>query len=225
MRVACIGDLHGSDRWKEILNTDVDHYVFVGDYVDSEDRSDIAIESNLREVIAFKQSHEDEVTLLLGNHDVQYLLYPKYRCNGFRGSMLRSLKEIFERNRRLFQVSCLLGSFVFTHAGLSRRWVEDALGEAFEPMKVIDTLNKLLEDEHFDPLFMAGECRGGKHPFGGPLWCDYHMELVPDPAPGFDQVVGHTRTNFLLRNEVAGQLIYNVNYVAYSEEDILVLDV
>ena len=79
MKIACIGDVHGESRWKEVTTQIVDHFVFVGDYVDSDHLADDEIWANLQEILAFKLSQPEKVTLLLGNHDLQYMFWPRFR--------------------------------------------------------------------------------------------------------------------------------------------------
>ena len=76
MRYITIGDIHGRDDWQAINIRNYDKIIFIGDYVDSFEKSDFAILENLKKIISLKKRHPDKVVLLLGNHDVQYLHYP-----------------------------------------------------------------------------------------------------------------------------------------------------
>jgi len=225
MRIACLGDLHGADRWKKALELGVDHYVFVGDFVDSIVFDDATILENLQDVIQFKRENPAEVTLLLGNHDVQYMYYPEFRGSGFRPQMLESIRDIFLKHEAFFQVAFSYRSYVFTHAGLQRRWVEQYLGTSSGPSDLVVRLNQMLsEPKSRRKLSEVGLARGGRDRYGGPWWCDYDLELVVDPYPGIDQVVGHTQRKFLGRSDKTGNILYNVNYLAYSLEPIFVLE-
>ena len=69
-----IGDIHGQDFWKSIVNEhmDEDYIVFVGDYFDSYSIGSKKILDNFRKIIKLKQTYPDKVKLLLGNHDIHY---------------------------------------------------------------------------------------------------------------------------------------------------------
>ncbi len=225
MKIACLGDLHGADRWKDALDLGADRYVFVGDYVDSYVFDDETILENLKDVIQFKIDHPDAVTLLWGNHDIQYLYYPRFRGSGFRPSMAGDLRSIFHEHRSLIQVAYSYRSYVFTHAGLHRRWVEQYMGAFGRPSELVVKLNKMMDDDKsLGKLAAVGTVRGGTAGYGGPLWCDYDLELTADPYPGIDQVVGHTQRKFLGRVSSSGNTLLNVNYLAYSLEPIFVLE-
>ncbi len=225
MRIACIGDVHGVTRWQEVKDLSVDHVVFVGDYVDSHELSDQDIFDNLVEILSFKTEHETEVSLLLGNHDIHYRYYPKFRSTGFRQSMQPQLTKLFEENAPLFEVAVNFRDFVFTHAGLTRAWAMKATDRILPPRDLTELLNSRPGNENsLSQLAMVGLMRGGPHDCGGPFWCDYHLELVHDPYPGINQVVGHTRTNFLIQENIGDQLLINVNYLAYSDHPIFILE-
>lgn len=122
IKILAVGDLHGKSCWQAIDFSQYDKIIFMGDYVDSTSHSDEEILDNLNAVIRAKESHPEKIVLLLGNHDIQYLYYPEYRCSGFRRSMQISLTELFSRHRHFFQMAYQSGNYLFSHAGLSRPW-------------------------------------------------------------------------------------------------------
>lgn len=225
MRIACIGDLHGVDRWKEVKEMEVDEVVFVGDYVDSHDLDDSAIFQNLQEVLAFKREANEKVTLLLGNHDVHYLYHPNFRATGFRNSMQQMLTQLFQENQSLFQVAYAIDSYLITHAGVSKSWVSQHIGAPYDAKSLAEALNRMQFDgDSLQQLAEIGVARGGRASYGGPFWCDFHRELFLDPILGIHQVVGHTQSKFLIREEVGDSWLIDVNYLAYSDEEIFILE-
>lgn len=58
MRIRIIPDLHGSDWWKEEIKDidELDHCIFLGDYVDDWDAENEVIFKNLEEIISFKKN-------------------------------------------------------------------------------------------------------------------------------------------------------------------------
>jgi len=223
MRVLTIGDIHGDDWWKSVIfGAEVLHdsfkensgispenfkfikdnlrVVFVGDYVDSHHIPNHEILENLRDIVHLARSFPERVTLLIGNHDLQYI-DTKYRCSGFKPEMLHDYREIFESNRDLFKVAFAFDDYVISHAGVTQRlWnlCEKKLKESAhlydyaDPEKSIaDHLNFLYEIR-FEPLFYVGWARGGASTIPGIFWAD-KKELTADPLNGYSQIVGHTR--------------------------------
>ena len=110
--ILTIGDLHGKDVWKQIINKynqedDLHKIVFLGDYLDSFDVSKVGQLENLRELIEFKERFPYIVELLIGNHDIQYYLpmsfIDKNRCSGFQSESHFDYHIIFKQYKNLFK--------------------------------------------------------------------------------------------------------------------------
>ena len=83
MRTLVLGDIHGHDSWKSIVNKeDYDEVVFLGDYVDSFTLNAEVISKNLLDIIKFKEKMGDKCHLCYGNHDHSY--YYGERCSGYK---------------------------------------------------------------------------------------------------------------------------------------------
>lgn len=206
-KLLAIGDLHGKDVWRELDPESFDKVVFIGDYVDSFDKSNMEIIENLNSLIEFKKDNPDNVILLIGNHDLQYFPkygYPRYGCSGYRPEIYPHLLNIFSDNRKEFQYSYQicdeLNNFLFTHAGVSNKWykkiflpeVEQAFIDIDENICLADKMNTLFL-EHNDILTQVGWERGGEHELGSPLWAD-RREFTSRGVPlkGFYQIAGHS---------------------------------
>lgn len=74
-RVLVIGDIHGSSYWEKLFNykNSFDKVVFIGDYVDSFEHGVKKQLKNLEKILKFKVDNSDNVILLIGNHDIQYM--------------------------------------------------------------------------------------------------------------------------------------------------------
>jgi 3',5'-cyclic AMP phosphodiesterase CpdA len=196
MKHLIIGDLHGKDCWKEVNPFKYDKVIFLGDYVDHWTLPDRFIYQNLKEIIELKKENPEDIELLLGNHDVQYLHYPHYLCSGFRPSMQRSLTMLFNENRNLFKVAYQKDNYLISHAGVTNRWYKDLLELRLvqqirdEADTVADLVNKVELTAHRWLLHQAGSSRGGEGP-GGITWAD-RKELKSDMLEGHYQIVGHT---------------------------------
>ncbi len=196
MHILAIGDIHGRDDWKAVKDRDADRIIFIGDYVDPHQPiPDSDVIRNLEEIIAFKKSNPDQVVLLLGNHDAQYLHYPKYQCSGHRADLQKTFGDLFGQNAELFQIAWQHERYLFTHAGVSLGWYARLLSiqKKFEAATLIDLLDAVYQSETYrDILFEVGHQRGGWYEYGGPIWAD-RMETRYDYIPNFHQVVGHSR--------------------------------
>lgn len=79
MRYILIPDVHGRDFWRSAIEArrDDDMVIFLGDYVDPYPHERISNEvalQCLKDIIELKKSDPDHIVLLLGNHDLGYLV-------------------------------------------------------------------------------------------------------------------------------------------------------
>jgi len=195
MHIIAIGDVHGRDAWKEIQNSQADQIIFIGDYVDPHRPiPDFEVLRNFGEIIDFKKSDPERITLLLGNHDAQYLHYPLYQCAGHRADLQETLGNLFLENEDLFQIAWQHNRHLFTHAGVSQGWYDSHMSmlNSFAGSTLAENLNEVYGSECRDILFEVGRARGGRSPRGGPIWAD-HSETQYEYLAGFHQVVGHSR--------------------------------
>lgn len=198
MKTISIGDLHGLNLWKEIDPEKYDKIIFIGDYVDSFKVSDDDILNNLKDIIEFKKKYMDKVELLLGNHDLQYMFIENldiHGCSGYRPSMSTSLHNIFKDNKDLFNVAFQYNDTVWTHAGIHYGWYKYRFKDYYGDT-IAEKLNNAFRN-YYLPLFDIGRRRGGRYDIGGPFWCD-QLELMGSPMRDIDQIVGHTRRNYIL---------------------------
>jgi len=226
MRIASIGDIHGSDRWKFLLFGSLnptkeviqevmqsfDKVIFVGDYTDSFEKDEPIIK-NLEEIIQLKRDYEDIVVPLWGNHDVfYYTMDYKNNVTGSRDEMLHDLNRIFRQNYRCFQFSYQYKNHIWTHAGVHRGWWEHYVRPKMKGNQesrfrqhltgdenISDVLNLMweLQDES---IFMcpAARTKGGwGNKVGGPLWAS-KLEVSTKPLFGYHQIVGHTHTKNII---------------------------
>lgn len=217
MKILAISDLHGRTVWKQ-ANVDVyDRVIFLGDYTDSYVEDDLTIFNNLSEIIQLKRREPDKFVLLIGNHDAQYLHFPHYRCSGFRAGAQSPLSSLFAKHESLFQVAYQQGAYLFTHAGVTNRWLARLLAKTEnETLSITPNydLAGLLNDVHHQSmqfrnlLFEVGPKRGGYDPFSGPVWAD-RSETKIDYLIGFHQIVGHTPVDdFMTFRGESGSITY-----------------
>lgn len=200
MKIISIGDIHGRPFWKAVNPDDYDKIIFVGDYVDSFIFTDSEILNNLSDIIEFKKAYDEKVVLLLGNHDIMYMfLDDGFGCSGYRPSMASSLKTLFNDNKKLFNMGYQINNYLWTHAGVSNKWLEfnqrqiDEFVKKFDldPKNYGDIFNHMMFTNDNRILHQVGKRRGGRYPSGGITWADRN-ETNNDYIEGYHQIVGHT---------------------------------
>lgn len=194
MRLLVMGDPHGRTEiinWAyENIDEDT-HIIVVGDYVDSFDEANYDIISCLREFCFLKQEWPDNVTLLWGNHDLQYLFLTdrKFRCSGFRESIANALFELFRYNKDKFVMAAEIHGMLFTHAGVTNTWLNAHNEHCRDLPRVADQVNEIFKytPNAFTP---QGTDWLGNSVEESPVWVRPEA-LLKDMAHPL-QVVGHT---------------------------------
>ena len=206
MKTVSIGDLHGRDSWRKLKYKGArpDKFIFMGDYCDSFYLSNEEILDNLAEIINFKKENPELVELLLGNHDVAYMFFPDYWCEGFRADAQPDLNRIFNENRKLFIVAYQHKNYLWTHAGVSNEWLSE-----FKPLaeergvwnaeNLAETLNNANETSLRKKLFEVSAKRvkfGVQLGVGGIVWAD-KTETTADGLLCYHQIIHQQIRNFI----------------------------
>lgn len=240
MKIITIGDIHGKSYWEIPLlgydpdtNTgskttieDFDKVIFIGDYVDAYDISNVEMIHNLKKLMELAKKYPDKIIWLLGNHDLQYYFFnsEKYRCTGYRPEIFFDLYDIFNKNKKLFRVSYQIDNYVWTHAGIHigwykqrfEKWLDDVLKENRHHYNLSEQLNMALEVDA-DVLYDVGYLRGGFQNVGGPFWLDKRMSYKK-PLKGYHQIVGHTRVDEIKTYNISKDT--SITYVDNLDKEI-----
>lgn len=203
--IVIIPDVHGRPFWREaVKGREHQRIVFLGDYLDPYGGEGISRDSAYREfldIIDFKKAHMDNVTLLLGNHDMGYLdgIICEDRKDRARE---KEIRDLILRNIDLFDmvhVEEVAGAqMLFSHAGVRTTWIRANMGIIGEAMKDPCVLNGMLHDAAsrdllYETLANVAYIRGGMHDAGSVVWCDVReFAEADDFLPGYIQVFGHT---------------------------------
>ena len=248
MKLVAIGDIHGRDYWKQIVDQEqeADMFVFVGDYFDSFTIKGPEQINNFLDIIEFKKQSKVPVILLIGNHDYHY--YPGIEDNGTSGYqtlMAPSIKHVVDDNKQHLQVAYQVGEFVFTHAGLSSEWLDDrVVGWSVDSLDA--TVNDLFR---FQPQKLAyrpykqvgstvyGVGGYGSETFQGPLWIRPKALMAANKSTQdgkltnketlknhIIQVVGHTPQDTIdIEGKSTGGRYYFIDTLEYGQNQYLVV--
>jgi predicted MPP superfamily phosphohydrolase len=238
MKLVAIGDIHGRDYWKQIIDQeqDADTFVFVGDYFDSFTIKGPDQINNFLDIIEFKKTTDKEVILLIGNHDYHY--YPGIEDNGTSGYqtlMAPSIKHVVDDNKQHLQAAYQVDEFVFTHAGLSSEWLDDNIimwdvpnlamyvNDLFyyQPQKLAYRSYKQVGDQVY------GVGGYGSETFQGPLWIRPKALMAANRdtlRKQIIQVVGHTPQDTIdIKGKSTGGRYYFIDTLEYGQNQYLVV--
>lgn len=205
MNILIIPDVHGRPFWRKAkeLTNQYQQIIFLGDYLDPYKYENITPDmayAEFLDIIKFKKKYPKKVTLLLGNHDLHYLLplfVPSSRKNYLKAA---EYQKVFEENKELFTCFKTVKSFnhkwVFSHAGITQGWLRQnklSLAELLE-MPLEELLN-YKGHKYIKLLEQVSYYRGGINKWGSPVWMDIHEELkspmvIDDKTT---QIVGHNQ--------------------------------
>ena len=175
MKYVFVGDIHGKpEQVEEALQRD-GRIVFVGDFMDSFDRS---VENQVRALmLALDAVDAGKAVAIFGNHELSYLMPPQHRCSGYTAAADAHLIHLRERMfKTMVPFLRLPGDFLISHAGVMPGMLPHMTEQDFANAE--------------SPIHHIGWSRGGFAAMPGPFWCDFNREFVP--TVGLNQVFGHT---------------------------------
>lgn len=219
-------DIHCRDFYKQLLDVKDQKIIFLGDYMDpysSENTSDEQGIANLEEIIDFAKQNNN-VTLLVGNHDESYIWsFMKFERTSYK--YYKELHNLYRENIKLFKPCIQIQDTLFSHAGVCNGWISqmnylfeqdksnfrlnesnicDYIGNEFEKELEYDTAVQHMWDSYLrSQIFCVGRARWGDAPYGGPFWADVSEHIYDDL--NIYQVFGHTQLeetgNFIKHNK------------------------
>lgn len=207
-KVIAVGDTHGRNKWKQIIeqNKDADKIIFLGDYFDSFDIPFSEQMSNFVEILVLKKKQPDKVILLMGNHDYQYMTaYSSDRYSGYQPHYADKIEEVLEQaiKEDLIKIIHMEDNFLFSHAGVTKTWLEDnkldkggVVAQINFAFKNTPEIFKFTPSTPFDNV--------GDSITQGPIWVRPRA-LLSDKIDGVKQVVGHTHQKCI---DVSGDVIF-----------------
>lgn len=232
MKIIVIGDIHGRDTWKKIIEkiSEYDKIVFMGDYFDSWDIKGSQQIVNFKEIIKFKKANTKKVELLFGNHDYHYLPTTEDRYSGFNELFKFDIGEQLVKaiDNEIVKM-CYAdeeNKILFTHAGVSKTWLKNqnfsvkfGMSEFLLLKTLEDWLNAKLMYQPNIFKFAIGKNRSeyGDDVTQSPIWIrpkSLASDIAGRDISGSDiQIVGHTE----VKQIEFGDHIINVDALRYGE--------
>jgi hypothetical protein len=203
MKVIAIGDTHGRDVWKKIVNKElqegVDKIIFIGDYLDSLDPklNGLVQTRNFSDIMEFRLTNPELTECLFGNHEFHYLSCCRSPYSGFQGTYSEFFRDMLESsiNKRHLKMMVHINGYLFSHAGLSEIWCKnnDIDVENLSPDVLCDTINDLL---YYTPRVFEFTMGRNFSDYGddvtqSPIWIR-RASLFQSAPLHYSQVVGHT---------------------------------
>ena len=224
MKTIFLGDTHGRSLWKDIIAKETpDRVVFIGDYFDSFDIGSAEQQFNFKEIIAFKESAQYEVIMLIGNHDYHY--YPGGETySGYQHGAAPAIRQLLEENKHHLQMCYQLDNILCSHAGIGHNWLVEQ--EKYESGSIADFVNDIWNYKPIRFMFY------GFDPYGDnktqtPIWIR-PMSLLSGNKETFlktdyIQIAGHTQVHKIdIKGKATGGRYYFID--AIDERQYLIYD-
>lgn len=200
MNTVIIGDVHGRETWKDIVNiegTD-QRYIFVGDYWDSYDVSFNDQRDNYLDILSFKKNNMNNVELLIGNHDFNQYVYNN-KCSGYQDTYAPQIRQLLNDHFDLFDVVTTVISekseYVVSHAGFTKVWCNEFIHYPSDIVQFVKNINKqwkngLTKQFFFQTVHNSVIDMYGINPNQGPMWV--RPDTLKEYGIRANQIVGHT---------------------------------
>lgn len=221
-KIIIVPDVHGRSFWKKIKHIKNTPIVFLGDYLDPYGHEGISNEKaieNFKEIIEFAKENSN-VVLLYGNHCVysyNNVLDYMYYSSRYDYDHAAEAFKLYDENRELFKYAHQIDNILFTHAGVTTKWIHAMELEGIVNEENIAHYLNAYGDE--SKMFLPGMYRGGWG-YGSPLWADlqemYHWSAFADTD--LIQIIGHTQLNN------TGTYLSRRNFYCCDSREVFVFD-
>lgn len=198
-----LGDMHGLINIYEAIYhiENSDEVICLGDYVDSFNVPIEEQEDAMHRLMKMKEEHKnDKFTILLGNHDFQYL-YGAPQIERYSGFSMftyqwanKYFNELVDAGKIQIVYVDHVNNIVYSHAGISNTWFNDW------KFSSLDDINSIFTEKvggNLEPLrFNFGEHYNayGDTTWNGCLWIrpkSLSSDMYKDEKE-WRQIVGHT---------------------------------
>lgn len=123
--ITIIPDMHGDVHWKKAMTITSTYYVSLGDWFDSFTVPHDKQIENFKEYVTWVRQDPEHRLTCIGNHDLAYLqsLEKGMNVSGHSAEYHEQIHAILMENIMMFKPIIELYGIVFSHAGVSKRWM------------------------------------------------------------------------------------------------------
>lgn len=192
MIIAAIGDRHGKDFGRKflddnILNPNIDKFVFMSDYFDSYDKTLEQQIDVFNDDMWYKTLRPNDVFYLKANHDAHYITSDAAICSGFQHNNQFKIKHILNEHWNTFKHLVYFDGWLFSHAGVTNT-LRNVFTNRFGEVDILDFVD--MANQSNNKAFYRCDDNGyGK--FSGSMWVR-PKRLFKDLIPNINQCYGHT---------------------------------
>jgi len=232
MKTVMIGDLHGRDCWKRIVEVEkADRYVFIGDYFDSFDIPGLMQMHNFKELMLWSEQTDAECVFLIGNHDYGYFEgCDGTKTSGYQFKLAPSIKMLVREWKHKLQIAYRFDDVLCTHAGVSMDFMNGVFGRGgWDADNTVELLNEQwkYKPQTFDfdcvpPLKMSYVDPTGDNIQQSPMWIrpkSLMRSNYDELKKQIIQVVGHTTQRSIdIKGMATGGRYYYIDTLETSGE-------
>lgn len=233
MRILVCGDLHCKVNLLEaaLKCTEWDYFVFLGDACDNWGATQ---EDNIRiieRLIELKDEYGERFIWIIGNHDWGYY-DTSYRMSGHIHEGSASIYYLLKDHIKDWQISHHIGRFLFSHAGLSERWLDEVASPLANESFAHKPFGTIIEELKYkpglnNPLNNIGLLSNGFSDNPSPLWMRPDEGVLP-PQMHRIQIVGHTPVRRIEQSETGficcDTLSQDSSKMFYGDLTVLLID-
>lgn len=237
MKTIVLGDTHGRNIWKDIVNKEeFDRIIFIGDYFDSFDIEADQQINNFLDICEYKKNGGKEVIMLIGNHDHHYFKnIGNSGTSGYQKTFSILIEEVLEGNKDLLQMAYSMDELLFSHAGVGESWLEQCLEQIpnLKDILPLDTAEKVANFTNniwqYKPNYFIfnGRDSYGDNMGQTPIWIRPKslMRDSQDMKKNMIQIVGHTQQKQIdIKGKATGGRYFFIDTLGTSGEYLLITD-
>lgn len=232
MRTLVLGDIHGYDTWKRIIDQEkeFDEIIFLGDYFDSfESESEVQL-NNFLDILEYQKTSGKRVIIIIGNHDYHY--FPEIQSgsmSGYQRLGKLQIAPILDQNRSNLTMCYKRDNFLFTHAGISSEFMDETFGRGMWDIDVVDQLLNELFFHRPHTFEFNGYNSYGDDPCQTPIWIRPRSLMAVNKdselKKKYIQVVGHTAVKEVDKEgKATGGRYYFMDCLGTSGEYMIITD-
>ena len=153
-KILVISDMHGSHNWEQaesiIKEQKIDYIVGLGDWIDSWNNEWPDQGENLQKALDWFREDTEHRFFCIGNHDFSYITqtHDGQKVSGHQYEKSFIIMNILESNKDILHYCVEIDNWVFSHAGISKTWVNDYIKPIFHIIH--DTNDKVWDEQEFN---------------------------------------------------------------------------